>query len=141
MTGVGSREASGHEVGMVGSARRDLGHPCDAASADDPSEPLRRAKPQTRQSLSEFVYDFMLQRFGVLSVAEAHLRALASSCERLRTESRAINLFGRLLGIFDPVHPDGACLAPAIRLRCSRARCCSAAEERRCAAFIRVVGL
>jgi hypothetical protein len=77
------------------------------AGAGDPSEALRKAKPQPRQTLESFVYDFFLQRLGVRSVVEAHLRALTSSCQHWRQESRMINLFGRLLGLFEPIEADG----------------------------------
>ncbi|NJR42648.1 MAG: hypothetical protein HC767_08240 [Akkermansiaceae bacterium] len=53
--------------------------------------------------MEHFVYDFFLGRIGNRMLTEAHLAALYSSIVRLRTESRKIDMFGRLLGIFDAI--------------------------------------
>jgi hypothetical protein len=75
--------------------------------AGDPNDALRKAKPQPRQTLEAFTYDFFMQRLGVRTIAEAHLRALSASCDRWQHSSKMINLFGRLLGFFAPIAEDG----------------------------------
>lgn len=72
-------------------------------SAGDLDEALIRPNPCSRQTLEHFVYDFFLARIGNRMLAEAHLTALFASVARLRAESRKIDMFGRLLGIFDAI--------------------------------------
>lgn len=56
-----------------------------------------------RLTLEQFVYDFFLGRLGSRTVAEAHLAALYTSVRQLRYESKKIDMFGRLLGLFDEI--------------------------------------
>jgi hypothetical protein len=77
---------------------------CDDFSiAGELDELLIRPNPCSRQTLEHFVYDFFLSRIGNRMLAEVHLAALYSSAVRLRSESRKIDMFGRLLGVFDAI--------------------------------------
>lgn len=71
--------------------------------AGDVDEQLLRPGPSRRQTLEHFVFDFFLARIGTRMATEAHLTALYSSILRLRGESRKIDMFGRLLGVFDAI--------------------------------------
>lgn len=92
-----------HERGGGGSTCALLAC-CEGYSCvGDLDEALIRPNPCSRKTLEHFVYDFFLARIGNRMLAEVHLAALYSSIVRLRTESRKIYMFGRLLGIFDAI--------------------------------------
>eukprot|EP00892_Ulva_mutabilis_P002273 jgi/Ulvmu1/12046/UM083_0059.1 len=74
----------------------------------DLDEALIRPAAARRLSLEQFVFDFFLRKLGSRVVVEAHLAALYTSVQQLRHDSKKIDMFGRLLGIFDEI-PEGGC--------------------------------
>ena len=62
----------------------------------------------TSQSLEECTYDFFLSRFGLRSAAELQLRALVDAIQRDYSKDPRVQVFGRLIGVAQPL-PADAC--------------------------------
>lgn len=53
--------------------------------------------------MEQFIYDFFLGKLGSRIATEVHLTALYTSVRQLRNDSKKIDMFGRILGLFDEV--------------------------------------
>lgn len=55
-----------------------------------------------RQALPLFIKDYLLQRYGLPSLSDAHLRSVVACLQKNHRKNRRLRLFGMLCGVVDP---------------------------------------
>lgn len=62
---------------------------------------LKEIGEENTITLVEWVYDFLILKFGLTKIAERKFISLLSSCLFYKDQSSRVRIFGRLLGLYD----------------------------------------
>lgn len=62
---------------------------------------FKETKGDSTITLVEYVYETILNRYGILKNSEKKFLALMAGCQYYKHQSSRIRLFGRLLGLYD----------------------------------------
>lgn len=75
-----------------------------ADAADDAVQQAARSVLTQRQNMPDYVYEDLLNKFGLASIAESNLRGVIDCIHKKHHISPRLALFGKLCGVLEPEH-------------------------------------